>query len=128
MPSNKSFLLLLKAFAISLPIYLLTIGGVFAIPFVVPFLNSRASFLNVDRGEFSVMTLVNVDIASSINPLETLIGFGIVFLLTWGAVALPNKGRIIAVVSLCTLIIGLWISVGFLISGLFNEIPFPPTH
>lgn len=128
MPSNKPFPLLLKAFVIAFPIYLLTIGGVFVIPFVVPFLNSKASFLNVGRGEFPVMTLVNVDIAPSINPLETLIGFGIVFLLTWGAVDLPKKGRIIAIVSLCTLILGLWISVGFLINSLFNEIPFPPTH
>jgi hypothetical protein len=112
MASRKPLLLFLRVFATSLLLFVTAIGGAFVITYVAPLLLNRAFPANTDKDAFPRMTLVTVDVETSLSPLGCLIGFGVVFLLTLGLFTLPKRGRGIVVVTLCALILGFWIVTG----------------
>lgn len=73
-----------------------------------------------ERSEFPPMTLVIVDIAPTIHPIGLLIGFGIVFLVTVGVLALPPKQQRFVGMMAGTLILAFWIAVGYQVRSAFT--------
>lgn len=114
MAFNKSSLRLLKAFGITLPLYVLTIGGSLLAMAVAPIImNKRYLGDQVPRGDFPAMTLVLTDFSLPSSPMPYLISFSILFLMVWGILALPKKGHLQAGIAVGMLILALWVAVGF---------------